>query len=75
MIACSRPPPSTCVMCAAMWAGLRSSPDRSPVIGYDERSNGYFWLAGQGGYGIQTAPADGALVAALVNESPVPQAA
>ena len=57
------------------WAGLRSfAPDRSPVIGYDERAKGFFWLAGQGGYGIQTAPAAGVLVAALVNESAVPQA-
>jgi D-arginine dehydrogenase len=57
------------------WAGLRSfAPDRSPVIGYDERTKGFFWLAGQGGYGIQTAPAASLLVAALVNESPVPQA-
>ena len=40
------------------WAGLRSfAPDRSPVIGFDGAAPGFFWLAGQGGYGIQTAPA------------------
>lgn len=50
------------------WAGLRSfAPDRSPVIGYDPRAEGFFWLAGQGGYGIQTAPAAAALAAALLD--------
>ncbi|MWV27338.1 NAD(P)/FAD-dependent oxidoreductase [Aurantiacibacter rhizosphaerae] len=40
------------------WAGLRSfSPDRLPVYGFDPRVEGFFWFAGQGGYGIQTAPA------------------
>ncbi|MEL1249472.1 NAD(P)/FAD-dependent oxidoreductase [Aurantiacibacter gilvus] len=40
------------------WAGLRSfSPDRLPVYGYDPARDGFFWFAGQGGYGIQTAPA------------------
>jgi D-arginine dehydrogenase len=49
------------------WAGLRTfSPDRSPVIGFDPRATGFFWLAGQGGYGIQTAPAASQLAAALV---------
>ncbi|HTW34351.1 MAG TPA: FAD-dependent oxidoreductase [Rhizomicrobium sp.] len=56
------------------WAGLRSfAPDRSPVIGYDERAKGFFWLAGQGGYGIQTAPAAGLLASALVSEGRVPE--
>lgn len=55
------------------WAGLRSfAPDRSPVIGFDEAAPGFFWLAGQGGYGIQTAPAAAALAAALVREEPGP---
>ena len=37
------------------WAGLRSFvADRVPVIGYDPTVEGYFWLAGQGGYGIET---------------------
>ena len=40
------------------WAGLRSfAPDRTPVCGFDTEREGIFWLAGQGGYGIQTAPA------------------
>jgi D-arginine dehydrogenase len=46
------------------WAGLRSfAPDRSPVVGYDATREGFFWLAGQGGYGIQTAPAMARLAA------------
>jgi D-arginine dehydrogenase len=49
------------------WAGLRSfAPDRSPVIGFDSAKPGFFWLAGQGGYGIQTAPAAAKLAAALL---------
>jgi D-arginine dehydrogenase len=48
------------------WAGLRSFvADRAPVIGYDTAREGFFWLAGQGGYGVQTAPAAGAVAAAL----------
>jgi D-arginine dehydrogenase len=49
------------------WAGLRSfTPDRSLAIGPDRDAPGFFWCIGQGGYGIQTAPAAGALLAALV---------
>jgi D-arginine dehydrogenase len=49
------------------WAGLRSfTPDRSLAIGPDRDAPGFFWSIGQGGYGIQTAPAAGALLAALV---------
>ncbi|HEV2271243.1 MAG TPA: FAD-dependent oxidoreductase [Steroidobacteraceae bacterium] len=56
------------------WAGLRSfAPDRSPVIGFDEAAPGFFWLAGQGGYGIQTAPAAARLAAALLREERLPQ--
>jgi D-arginine dehydrogenase len=54
---------------------LRSfAPDRTLVAGYDARRSGFFWLAGQGGYGIQTAPAMGMIAAALVlrRELPVP---
>jgi len=55
------------------WAGLRSFvADRSPVAGFDPRAPGFFWLAGQGGYGIQTAPALARLAAALVLGEPVP---
>lgn len=40
------------------WAGLRSfAPDRAPVYGADPEAAGFFWFAGQGGFGIQTAPA------------------
>jgi D-arginine dehydrogenase len=55
------------------WAGLRSfAPDRSPVVGFAPDAPGFFWLAGQGGYGIQTAPAMGRLAAALVRGEAVP---
>ncbi len=55
------------------WAGLRSFvADRSPVVGYAPDAPGFFWLAGQGGYGIQTAPAMGRLAAALVRGEPAP---
>ena len=48
------------------WAGLRTfAPDRSLVIGYQPDAEGFFWLAGQGGYGVQTAPAAGRAAAAL----------
>ena len=40
------------------WAGLRSFfPDGVPVCGFHPDCDDFFWLAGQGGYGIQTAPA------------------
>jgi D-arginine dehydrogenase len=56
------------------WAGLRSfAPDRSPVIGFDQSAPGFFWLAGQGGYGIQTAPAAARLAAALVRDETLSQ--
>lgn len=49
------------------WAGLRSfAPDRLPVYGFDARMEGFFWFAGQGGFGIQTAPAAAALAASLI---------
>lgn len=39
------------------WAGLRSFvKDKTPVIGFDKKINSFYWLAGQGGYGIETAP-------------------
>jgi len=54
------------------WAGLRSFVrDRSPVVGYDPIQPGFFWLAGLGGFGIQTAPALSALAAGLVLEREV----
>jgi D-arginine dehydrogenase len=49
------------------WAGLRSfAPDRLPVYGFDPAAKGFFWCAGQGGFGIQTAPAAAKLAAALL---------
>ncbi len=43
---------------AHRWAGLRTfAADRTPVVGFDPRATGFFWLAGQGGFGLQTAPA------------------
>lgn len=49
------------------WAGLRTfAPDRTPVAGFDSAADGFFWLAGQGGYGIQTSPALSSLAAALI---------
>ncbi len=55
------------------WAGLRVfSPDRTPVVGYDPDAAGFFWCAGHGGYGIQSAPALGRLAASLVLGRPMP---
>ena len=49
------------------WAGLRTfTPDRSLAFGWDAHAEGFFWCVGQGGYGIQTSPAAGRLVADLV---------
>jgi D-arginine dehydrogenase len=49
------------------WAGLRSfAPDRLPVYGFDAKVSGFFWFAGQGGFGIQTAPAAARLGAQLL---------
>ena len=57
-----------------IWAGLRTfAPDRDPLIGYDSRVPGFFWCAGQGGYGIQSAPAFAALAAAIARGEPVPE--
>jgi D-arginine dehydrogenase len=59
------------------WAGLRSfAPDRVPVYGFDPHQPAFFWCAGQGGFGIQTAPAASRLAAAiLLGESPDPTVA
>jgi D-arginine dehydrogenase len=55
------------------WGGLRSFvPDGNPVCGFDQDAEGFFWLIGQGGYGIQTAPALGELAAALVRGTAMP---
>ncbi len=55
------------------WAGLRSFvADGCPVVGYDPRVEGFFWLAGQGGYGIETSPSMGRLTASLALGRGVP---
>ncbi|WP_420024315.1 NAD(P)/FAD-dependent oxidoreductase (plasmid) [Cereibacter azotoformans] len=55
----------------ASWAGLRTfAPDRVLVIGEDPAAPGFFWLAGQGGYGFQTCPAASRLVADLAGGRP-----
>ena len=49
------------------WAGLRTfAPDRVPVVGEDPRVRGFFWLAGQGGAGIETSPTLGQIAADLI---------
>ena len=56
------------------WTGLRSFvADRSMVIGFDRTADGFFWLAGQGGTGIQTSPAAGRLAAALIVDGKPPE--
>jgi D-arginine dehydrogenase len=56
------------------WAGLRVfSPDRTPVVGFEPGVPGFFWCAGQGGYGIQTSPALGRAAAALALGEALPQ--
>ena len=51
------------------WAGLRSfAPDRHPVVGFASDAEGFFWLAGQGGFGLQTSPALAAACASLITD-------
>lgn len=55
------------------WAGLRTfTSDRVPVVGFDARVTDFFWLVGQGGYGIHTSPGMGAMSAGLILEGRVP---
>jgi D-arginine dehydrogenase len=57
------------------WSGLRSFvPDGELVIGWDTRCDNFMWLAGQGGYGIQSAPGASELAASLVLGLPMPDA-
>lgn len=52
---------------AHRWAGLRTfAADRTPVAGYAADAPGFFWLAGQGGFGLQTAPAMAEAAEALI---------
>lgn len=56
------------------WAGLRTfTRDRVPVAGFAPDADGFFWLAGQGGYGLQTAPAMSAITEILIVGSPWPR--
>ena len=55
------------------WAGLRSFvADNVPVVGMDPDANGFFWLAGQGGYGIMTSPAMARITASLITTGEIP---
>ena len=55
------------------WGGLRTfAPDGEPVVGFDPEVSGFFWLAGQGGYGIQTSPALSRTAAALIAGDDIP---
>lgn len=59
---------------ARTWAGLRSFvPDGDLVGGFDPAAPGFFWVAAQGGYGIQTSPAMGEACAALARGLPLPE--
>ena len=56
------------------WAGLRTfAADRTPLAGFAADSAGFFWLAGQGGFGLQTAPAMAEAVEALIVGTPWPK--
>jgi D-arginine dehydrogenase len=55
------------------WAGLRTfAPDRMPVAGFAADADGFFWLAGQGGFGLQTSPMMAAATASLITGSAWP---
>ena len=55
------------------WAGLRNFvADKNPVVGFEQEAPGFFWLAGQGGYGIQTSWALGLTAASLARGAGVP---
>jgi len=58
------------------WAGLRTfAGDGNPVVGEDPLSRGFFWLAGQGGYGFKTAPALSRIIAGLILTGALPEEA
>jgi D-arginine dehydrogenase len=60
---------------AHRWAGLRTfTADRTPAVGFDNEAPGFFWLAGQGGFGLQTAPAVAEAVEALATGAAWPDA-
>jgi D-arginine dehydrogenase len=56
------------------WGGLRTfAPDGSPVIGFDPHTEGFFWLVGQGGYGIQSSPGLSKTAADMARRLPIPK--
>jgi len=58
------------------WAGLRTfTPDRHPAVGFAPDAEGFFWLAGQGGFGLQTSPAMARIAASLITggDWPLPE--
>lgn len=58
----------------SQWTGLRTfSPDRAMVIGFEPRARGFFWLVGQGGTGIQSAPAAADLAASIIRGDALPE--
>ena len=58
---------------AHSWAGLRTfAPDKTPVVGRDPMVPGFVWFVGQGGYGIQTAPAMSRIIASLIAHDQLP---
>ena len=57
------------------WAGLRTfTPDRRPVAGFAPGTKGFFWLVGQGGFGLQTSPVMARVTASLIAGEPWPLA-
>ena len=63
------------VAIAHRWAGLRTfTADRTPAVGFDGEAPAFFWLAGQGGFGLQTAPAIAEAVEALATGAAWPKA-
>lgn len=58
---------------ATTWAGLRSfAPDRDPVFGWDDGVDGFFWMVGQGGWGIISSPSAGRVAAGLIDGAGLP---
>ena len=59
---------------AHTWAGLRSFVDDHALVGgFDVQAKGFFWVAAQGGYGIQTSPAMGEACASLIRGLGIPE--
>lgn len=59
---------------ATTWAGLRTfAPDRDPVFGFDDEVDGFYWLVGQGGWGIVSSPTAGRITAAAITHDSFPE--